>query len=357
MEKFILAFDRELVIAEKKDSTWSVQSQFVGANPVALALDPYDQERMYCGTFDRGLWRSKDGGSSWEAIGTLPSFGEVFSANAIHMRAITAVSVSPEKGDDGNGIVYVGIEPSAMFVSKNGGDSFELLTDYRQMPSYSSWFFPQRTYTHHVKHIEIDANNPETIYTTIEVGGLIKSVDGGMTWTEEKEGNYPQDIHVLKSHRNAPNRLYGVLGDSFLKEPGQEYAESNDGGKTWNYMCSGLKHHYAYQMAVNPNDPENIIIATSSNPHVAHDYNNGNCESFIYKKEKDQPWAEMNAGLPTPKGTIIPVLKATSDGTFYLFSNKGVYQSVDGGSNWTSLEIPWENRFMEQHPYEMLIIK
>lgn len=41
----------------------------------------------------------------------------------------------------------------------------------------------------------------------------------------------------------------------------------------------------------------------------------------------------MNAGLPTPKGTIIPVLKATSDGTFYLFSNKGVYKSVDGGSN------------------------
>lgn len=98
MEKFILAFDRELVIAEKKDSTWSVQSHFVGANPVALAVDPYDPERMYCGTFDRGLWRSKDGGSSWEAIGTLPSFGEVFPANAIHMRAITAVAVSPAKG-------------------------------------------------------------------------------------------------------------------------------------------------------------------------------------------------------------------------------------------------------------------
>ena len=46
------------------------------------------------------------------------------------------------------------------------------------MPSYSSWFF-LKEHTHHVKHIEIDANNPETIYTTIEVGGLIKSVDGG----------------------------------------------------------------------------------------------------------------------------------------------------------------------------------
>ena len=52
--------------------------------------------------------------------------------------------------------------------------------------------------------------------------------------------------------------------------------------------------------------------------------------NHLFIKRKDQSWAEMNVGLPTPKGTIIPVLKATSDGTFYLFSNKGVYQSVDG---------------------------
>lgn len=68
MEKFILAFDRELVIAEKKDSTWSVQSQFVGANPVALAVDPYDPERIYCGTFDRDYGEVKMGkfmGSDW----------------------------------------------------------------------------------------------------------------------------------------------------------------------------------------------------------------------------------------------------------------------------------------------------
>ncbi|MDC2865100.1 WD40/YVTN/BNR-like repeat-containing protein [Bacillus sp. BP-3] len=357
MEKLILAFDRELVIAEKKDSTRNVHSEFVGANPITLASDPNNPERMYCGTFDRGLWRSIDGGSSWEAIGTLYSFGEVFPSNSSNMSSVTAISVSPSKGEDGNGIVYVGTEPSAMFISRDGGDSFELLTDYQQMPSYSSWFFPQRTYTHHVKHIEIDAVNPQTIYTTIEVGGLIKSVDGGITWTEEKEGNYPQDIHVLKSHRNAPNRLYGVLGDSFLKEPGQEYAESYDGGKTWNYISSGLNHHYAYQMAVNPTDSDNIIIATSSNPHAAHEYNNGNCESFIYKKEKNQLWTKINSGLPIPKGTLIPVLKATNDGKFYLFSNKGVFQSLDGGLNWTTLEIPWEKRFMEQHPYDMLIIK
>ncbi|MFD6442818.1 WD40/YVTN/BNR-like repeat-containing protein, partial [Peribacillus sp. NPDC060186] len=328
MEKVILAFDRELIIAEKKESTWNIRSQFTGANPITLACDPNNPARLYCGTFDRGLWRSVDGGNSWEAIGTLYSFGYVYPLHASRMSSVTAVTVSPLKGEDGNGIVYVGTEPSAMFMSKDGGDSFELLTDYRQIPSYSSWFFPQRTYTHHVKHIEIDASKPQTLYTTIEVGGLIKSVDGGITWTEEKEGNYPQDIHILKSHRNHPDRLYGVLGDSFLKEPGHEYAESYDGGKTWHYIADGLSHHYAYQMAVNTADPGIIIIATSSNPHAAHEYENGNCESFIYRKEKDQPWTKITTGLPVPKGTLIPVLKAAQEGNFYLFSNKGVFRSV-----------------------------
>ncbi|TRZ39222.1 glycosyl hydrolase (plasmid) [Niallia circulans] len=357
MKKLLLAFDRELIVAERKGSTWKISNQFKGANPITLACDPNNPARLYCGTFDRGLWRSLDGGSSWEAIGTLYSFGDSYSLHASKMSSVTAVAVSSLNGEDGNGIVYVGTEPSAMFISKDGGDHFELLKDYRQIPSYPSWFFPQRTDTHHVKHIEIDASNPQTIYTTIEVGGLIKSIDGGITWTEEKEEDYPQDIHVIKSHLKNPNRLYAVLGDSFLKEEGHEYAESKDGGKTWHYITEGLTHHYAYQMAVNPADSDNIIIATSSNPFAAHEYENGNCESFIYRKEKNQPWKISTTGLPDSKGTLIPVMKVSKEGDFYLFSNKGVFISVDGGLNWNSLEIPWQQSFITQHPYDMLVIE
>nr|WP_280166725.1 hypothetical protein [Priestia aryabhattai]MDH3130008.1 hypothetical protein [Priestia aryabhattai] len=185
----------------------------------------------------------------------------------------------------------------------------------------------------------------------------MKSVDGGITWTEEKGENSPQDIHILKSHLKYPDRLYGVLGDSFLKEPGHEYAESYDGGQTWKYTTDGLNHHYAYHMAVSPNDSDTIVIATSSNPHAAHEYENGNCESFIYRKEKNQPWTRITMGLPVAKGTLIPVLKATVENDFYLFSNKGVFQSMDGGLKWTSLDVPWEQRFVTQHPYDMIIIE
>lgn len=352
----ILAFDRELVIAERNSSGWTVSSRFKGANPITVACDPSNPDRIYCGTFDRGLWRSVDGGSSWEAIGMLPSFGEVFPDDAPTIRSVTALTVSPHTGEGGHGIVYVGTEPSALYVSKDGGDSFELLTNYNQIPSRSSWFFPQRTYTHHVKYIEMDCTNPETIYTTIEVGGLIKSTDEGKTWSEYKEGNFPHDIHILKTHKHVPNRLYAVLGDSFLKEPGHGYAESYDGGKTWDYLADGLKHHYAYHMAVNPTDPDNVMIATAANPHVAHMYEGGQCESTIYRKAATGIWEEVTSGLPESKGSLIPVLKSGQEDQFYLFSNQGVFYSSDKGTSWSSLEIPWEPRFVEQHPFDMLII-
>ncbi len=72
MKKLILALERELLVAEKQDNTWSVQSFFKGANPVSLAVDPHDGNIIYCATFDRGLWKTYDGGASWETIDIAP---------------------------------------------------------------------------------------------------------------------------------------------------------------------------------------------------------------------------------------------------------------------------------------------
>ncbi|WHY58679.1 hypothetical protein [Peribacillus simplex] len=61
--------------------------------PQTLPYDSNNVEIIYCGTFDRGLWRSVDGGSSWEAIGTLHSFGDVFTNDTPAIRSVTALAV------------------------------------------------------------------------------------------------------------------------------------------------------------------------------------------------------------------------------------------------------------------------
>ena len=70
---------------------------------------------------------------------------------------VTAVDVSHAEQADGLGIVYAGTEPSAVFRSDNGGDSWVDLAGLRALPSAATWSFPPRPHTHHVRWIEAGA--------------------------------------------------------------------------------------------------------------------------------------------------------------------------------------------------------
>ncbi len=355
MKKLILALERELLVAEKQDNTWNVQSFFKGANPVSLAVDPHDGNIVYCATFDRGLWKTYDGGASWEAIDIAPSFGE-FARQDQSSRVYTVLQIVANPNHEGQSILYAGTEPSSIVRSIDGGKSFETLTDFADAPSKASWFFPQRPHTHHVKHIATHPHDPHALYATIEVGGLFQSPDDGMTWIESPHA--PRDIHELYTHAQAPKRLYAALGDSFLKENdlGHGYAESLDHGATWQYIADGLEHHYVYHLAVDSHDPDIVLLAASSSPRHAHEYQNGQCDSMIYRKEKHQAWTPITAGLPPSKGTLVSVLDVNEQGEFFVFSNHGVYVSQDHGLTWGRLDIPWKPGYVHQHPYAMAVI-
>ena len=112
---------------------------------------------------------------------------------------------------------------------------------------------PPRPWTHHVRWIEPDVNNKEYIFVAIEAGALIKSVDGGKSWIDKaKDG--PYDTHTLRTHKKVPQRLYSAAGDG--------YFESRDYGNTWYRLNKGLENHtYLYSVAVNSDNPYNIIVS------------------------------------------------------------------------------------------------
>ena len=87
-----------------------------------IAFDAKKHNIEYCGTFDGGLWKTDDGGQSWEKI-------------------------------DG----------------------------FNKLKSSSTWSFPPRPWTHHVRWIEPYKNKNGYVFAAIEAGALIKSLDGGKT--------------------------------------------------------------------------------------------------------------------------------------------------------------------------------
>lgn len=317
-----LAMDDGLAVARRRQGSWEMQRGLSGYTTQCVAADPERPERVYCGTFDRGLWISDDGGGSWRPAGP-----------GIEHRAVMAVSVAPVERANGIGVVWAGTEPSALYRSEDGGDTWQECPALRALPSAPTWSFPPRPWTSHVRWIAPDAHVAARLFVGIELGGVMRSLDGGRTWEDRKAGGQ-HDAHTLRTHPQAPGRVYEVAGGG--------YAQSDDAGASWRRDDAGLRHRYTWGLAVDPADPETIVISAADGPRQAHDA--GAAESYLYRRSAGEAWQAVGDGLPGPRGrrTLVLAANAAEPHAFYAATREGqVYRSADAGRTWECLPLAW----------------
>lgn len=314
-----IAMKDVLLIARESTGTWTLDEYLSGIPLQCVAVDPEDGGKIYVGTEDRGVCRSLDGGRTW-----LPT-GPFGSPN------VTAITVGNAASGD-PGVVYVGTEPSAVFRSTDAGETWDELDGLESLPSASAWSFPPRPDTHHVRWIAIDPHDPRQIHVAIEAGALVRSGDGGDTWIDRTRQS-PYDTHTLALHPVAPNRLYSAAGDG--------YYESRDGGRTWRKAQDGLRHGYLFGVAVDPADPDRVVVSAAPGPFQA--YSAASADTHLYVKDGEDPWTPVQEGLPEPRGTTISVLATTptEPHAIYAANNRGLFHSRDGGSRWERLGVRW----------------
>lgn len=309
---------RNALLIVRHAAQWSVEQHLVGKAPECIAVDPDDRTRLYCGTLGNGLWRGEDAGRSWDSVG-----------EGISHTEITAVAVDSANGTP---LVYAGTEPSAMFKSEDAGKSWSELSGLQSLPSAKSWSFPPRPETHHVRWIETDPNVADKVFVAIEAGAIVRTLDGGRTWHDRVEGG-PIDTHTAATHRMAQDRIYSAAGDG--------YFESTDGGESWTRPIDGLRHRYMVGVAVDPGDPETVVVSAASSPWVA--YTPRNAESFVYRKMMRGPFEPAMEGLPDSEGTTASRFATRPDepGVVYAANNRGLYRSINAGRAWKELKVPW----------------
>ncbi len=243
MARLYAATGDGIVRLDEAGDAWTVELALSGSGAQCLAVDSADPDTVYAGLRKGGVCRSVDGGRSWVECG-LPEPG-VFSL---------AVSAA-------DGAVYAGTEPSRLFRSEDRGESWRELEALLELPSRPSWSFPPRPWTSHVRWIAPSPLDSDLLLVGIELGGLMRSTDGGQSWQDHRPGAQP-DVHSLAWHPHTPGRAYEAGGGGT--------ALSTDAGETWQRVDEGRDRHYAWSVTVDPDDADCWYVSASTGPLAAH---------------------------------------------------------------------------------------
>jgi photosystem II stability/assembly factor-like uncharacterized protein len=248
-----------------------------------------------------GVRLSDDAGESWRD-GRLPA-PDVYS-----------VAVGAD------GALYAGTEPSALFRSDDGGASWRELEALRALPSAPTWSFPPRPWTSHVRWIAPSPHDPGVVLAGIELGGLMRSADGGETWADHRPGAQ-RDVHSLAWHPHEPGHAYEAGGGGA--------ARSDDGGETWNPADEGRDRHYVWAVAVDPADPGRWYVSASTGPFAAH--GRGPAQARIYRRDGVAPWEALGGDFDS-----MPYALCLVDGRLVAGLRDGTLLALDPGG-WTEL--------------------
>jgi photosystem II stability/assembly factor-like uncharacterized protein len=295
---------------DESGNQWTATLSLAGSQAQCLAPDPADADTVYAGLREGGVRKTSDGGKTWTDCG-LPQPG-VFS-----------LAVSPV-----DRAVYAGTEPSALYCSDDGGDSWVELTSLLDLPSRPTWSFPPRPWTSHVRWIAPSPHDADVLLVGIELGGLMRSTDRGETWQDHRPGAQP-DVHSLTWHPAVPGRAYEAGGGGS--------AWSDDAGETWHPADEGRDRNYTWSVAVDRDDPDLWYVSASTGPYAAHGGRNPQAE--IYRRRGEEPWQALHGGLPEPIPAMPYALVAADGRLFAGLADGQIWASADRGDSWHALAV------------------
>jgi hypothetical protein len=301
---------------------WQVEHLMPDQDVRCLTGDPRQPHLLYAGTQGLGIWRSLDLGKTWKPAGL---------ANRI-VKSL-AVSAFPAHSSTGPGVIYAGTKsPAAIFTSRDGGQTWSELEGFRRIRSRWFWFSPaEPPFTAYVQGIALSPTDPDVIIAGIEAGAVVRSQDGGKTWSDHRPGAV-RDCHTIKFHT--------TNGDWAYEGGGTGGAVSRDSGKTWRQPREGLDRRYGWAVAADPVHPEVWYISASPSPYKAH--SRDNAQAYIYRSIGGAPWQKLSGGLPQPLNSMPYALLTDRTATGHLYaglSNGDIWVSQDYGNHWEKLPL------------------
>ena len=243
---------------------------------------------------------------------------------------------------EAEGLLYAGIDPAALFTSRDGGESWELneaMWKEKESDDWSPGFGGLALHS-----ICPWPGDPQRLAIGISAVGVWVTEDGGQTWRTGYDGLIPRylpedvwgktnSLCVHNMHR-APTRPERM----FMQFHGGVY-RSDDAGATWNDIAEGLPSPFGFPMALDPADPDSayVIPLTGAEDRVTPD---GRVRVFE-TRDAGATWTARTEGLPQQDAYLTILRQAFGAGVtdggleLYFGAESGeVFGSGDAGRTW-----------------------
>ncbi|WP_440905265.1 WD40/YVTN/BNR-like repeat-containing protein [Catenovulum sp. SX2] len=379
-QRILLGTRKGTVIIEQKDGFWQAKPIIHQGIPVCyVACDKRDGTLW--ASLDHGHWgpklsRSKDGGETWQDVLSLKyPEGARYIVKYLPTEDFDpeAPAKEPEYKDatvykiwnltfgtaEQPGRIYAGTIPGGLFISDDGGESWQLnrpLWDHESRggnlfagdaTSENKWFGTPASIDYGVfepgiHSIIVNRQNPDNLYMAASSVGVMQSTNGGKSWFGANKGmlmdylpnpeaEWGHDPHFFTACASQPQHMWQQ------NHCGIFY--SDNGAKTWRKVSKPEQGiHFGFPIAADDNNGlcAWVVPARADSERMALDGG-----LFVARTDDGgQTWKKFTQGLPQQNAYDIVyrhALDATGDMVCFASTTGNVYLSEDRGETWQCL--------------------
>jgi hypothetical protein len=242
--------------------------------------------------------------------------------------------------------LWAGVEPAALFRSDDGGDSWEKIAAISDHEHARKWTPGGGGLCLHTI-----VRDGKRMHLGISTGGHYLTEDGGSSFVPANDGigaawspvSYPefgQCVHKIVAHQDAPGRMYMQNHGGDPKLPGIGVLRSDDHGRTWHSIAKGLPSDFGFPIVVHPHDPDTVYVmplegTTRTCP--------GGAPGVWRSENGGSSWKKLARGLPK-KESYFTVLRdamtiddSRSPALYFGTTTGQLWIGRDGGEKWECL--------------------
>ena len=331
-----------LWLARSEDRrTWSLEGpRFMMREVPSIAFDTREgRDRVLVGVrsehWGPTVMRSEDGGRTWDET---PEGAIRFPEDTgAALARVWQLVPDPHDAD----VVWAGTEPHGLWRSADGGRTFELVRGLWDHPHRPEWGEGAGGGAIHT--ILPDPRSDESMLVAMSTGGVYRTADAGHTWEASNRGikasfypdpfpEFGQCVHKVARDAAEPSRLYAQNHHGVYR--------SDDDGASWESIAEGLPTDFGFVMQAHPRRGDSVWVVpiTSDREHVPP---HGELQ-VQHTTDAGRTWQVHDSGLPQPSWTCVlrdaSGVDSREDTGFYFGTRNGdVYASTDGGASFTRI--------------------